>query len=73
MLPTSSRSAPRVLVPSARGTGGTSPAFAAGDGRLLDVDVRRLNNDEVVNLAQTYAGKVVLVVNTASKCAFTGQ
>ncbi len=40
---------------------------------LLDYDVRRLNNDEVVNLKETYGGKVVLVVNTASKCAFTDQ
>lgn len=40
---------------------------------LLDVDVRRLGSDEIVNLKQTYGGKVVLIVNTASKCAFTGQ
>ena len=46
---------------------------AAPDGHLLDHEVRRLNSDEVVNLKDAYAGKVVLVVNTASKCAFTGQ
>lgn len=40
---------------------------------LLDHDVRRLNSDEVINLQEVYAGKVVLIVNTASKCAFTGQ
>ena len=40
---------------------------------LLDHDVRRLGSDETVNLAEAYHGKVVLVVNTASKCAFTGQ
>ena len=40
---------------------------------LLDHEVRRLGSDEVVNLKEAYAGKVVLVVNTASKCAFTGQ
>lgn len=40
---------------------------------LLDVEVRRLGSDEVVNLRQEYGGKVVLIVNTASKCAFTGQ
>ena len=44
---------------------------AASD--LLDHEVRRLGSDEVVNLKQAYAGKVVLIVNTASKCAFTGQ
>ena len=40
---------------------------------LLDHDVRRLGSDEVINLKETYAGKVVLIVNTASKCAFTGE
>jgi glutathione peroxidase len=40
---------------------------------LLDHDVRRLGSDEVVNLKTAYGGKVVLIVNTASKCAFTGQ
>ena len=42
-------------------------------GHLLDHEARRLNSDETVNLKEAYAGKVVLVVNTASKCAFTGQ
>lgn len=45
---------------------------AAGQ-HLLDHEVRRLNSDERVNLKEAYAGKVVLVVNTASKCGFTGQ
>jgi len=40
---------------------------------LLDHDVRRLNSDEVVNLNETYGGKVILIVNTASKCAYTNQ
>ena len=40
---------------------------------LLDYDTRRLGSDERVNLANEYVGKVVLVVNTASRCAFTGQ
>ena len=35
--------------------------------------MRRLGSDEVVNLQEAYRGKVVLVVNTASKCAFTDQ
>jgi glutathione peroxidase len=40
---------------------------------LLDHDVRRLGSDDVVNLQEAYGGKVVLVVNTASRCAFTDQ
>lgn len=40
---------------------------------LLDFDVRRLGSEETLNLKEAYAGKVILIVNTASKCAFTGQ
>lgn len=40
---------------------------------LLDVEVRRLGSEDTVNLKDEYGGKVVLIVNTASKCAFTGQ
>jgi glutathione peroxidase len=40
---------------------------------ILDFEKRRLAGDEVVRLCDAYAGQVILVVNTASKCAFTGQ
>ncbi len=40
---------------------------------LLDFTFQRLNTSEEVHLCKEYAGKVVLIVNTASKCAFTGQ
>ena len=39
----------------------------------LNFDVRSLNEEQQVNLCEAYAGKVVLIVNTASKCAFTPQ
>ena len=39
----------------------------------LDLDVRTLNEQKMINLTQQYQGKVLLIVNTASKCAFTGQ
>ncbi len=45
----------------------------AGDAELLDQDFRMLASDDVVNLEESYKGKVVLVVNTASKCGNTPQ
>ncbi|EIC20476.1 glutathione peroxidase [Thiorhodovibrio frisius] len=39
----------------------------------LDFEMRRLASDEAVRLCDEYQGKVVLMVNTASKCGFTGQ
>ena len=45
----------------------------AADSGLLDHDFRRLASDEVVNLGEAYAGKVLLIVNTASKCGNTPQ
>jgi glutathione peroxidase len=46
----------------------TSPACPA----ILKKSFRRLQDDAPQNLCQ-YAGKVVLVVNTASYCGFTSQ
>ena len=40
---------------------------------LLDQDFRRLASEETVNLADAFAGKVLLIVNTASKCGNTPQ
>jgi glutathione peroxidase len=39
----------------------------------LDFEHRRIAGEEVVRLCDTYQGQVILVVNTASKCAFTDQ
>lgn len=39
----------------------------------LNFTVRALGSDQQVNLCETYKGKVVLVVNTASKCGNTPQ
>ena len=50
-----------------------SPAFAECDAPLLDQTFQKLASDDEVNLCETYAGKVVLVVNTASKCGNTPQ
>jgi len=40
---------------------------------LLDQNYRELAGTESVNLQSSYAGQVLLVVNTASKCGFTPQ
>ena len=48
------------------------PALACKES-LLDHDFRRLASSEKVNLCQAYTDKVVLVVNTASKCGNTPQ
>lgn len=52
------------------GTRGTVADRAA---KVLDHQVRLLDSDRRINLQAVYGGKVVLIVNTASRCAFTGQ
>lgn len=47
-------------------------AHASCDQGLLDTDARRLLGASE-NLCESYGGKVVLVVNTASQCGYTGQ
>jgi glutathione peroxidase len=55
--------------------GGRAAAAAATPAacpQILDRRLRRLQDDAPQDLCQ-YAGKVVLVVNTASRCGYTGQ
>ncbi|WP_415892257.1 glutathione peroxidase [Neptuniibacter sp. PT8_73] len=40
---------------------------------LLNYRFKRLGQDQHENLCEAYSGKLMLVVNTASKCAFTPQ
>src|SRR3990167_5463873 len=53
------------LLPAARAAPNACPA-------LLQLTQPRLQDEKPVNLCE-HAGKVVLVVNTASYCGFTGQ
>ena len=48
-------------------------AVAGAKGGLLEHSYRPLAGKAPVNLQKAYAGKVLLVVNTASKCGFTPQ
>jgi glutathione peroxidase len=41
--------------------------------KLLDFEKRPLLGQTPIHLCEAYAGKVVLIVNTASKCGFTPQ
>ena len=45
----------------------------AGCPKSLDFDIKLLGEDKTVNLCENFLGKVILVVNTASKCGFTPQ
>jgi glutathione peroxidase len=53
----------------------TVSATVAGAGcpSVLDHKVRKLADETEVNLCEAYRGQVLLVVNTASRCAFTKQ
>ncbi len=51
----------------------TAPVAAKQCPPLLNFDVRTLNDKTMVNLCEAYQGNVILIVNTASKCAYTDQ
>ena len=40
---------------------------------FLDTELRKLHSSDSVNLCDAYGGQPMLVVNTASRCGYTGQ
>ncbi|GAA0556815.1 MULTISPECIES: glutathione peroxidase [Rheinheimera] len=50
-----------------------APAMANQCGEILGHSMQQLNTRESVDLCDSFKGKTVLVVNTASKCGFTPQ
>lgn len=64
---------PSLLLLSLAAMSTTAGAESKTCASLLDLEVRRLAGEEVVNLCEAYQGQVILVVNTASKCGFTSQ
>jgi len=68
---------PAALMPAVLGMALAGSAVAAGPraagGGLLDHSFRPLAGKTAVDLRKAYAGQVLLVVNTASKCGFTPQ
>lgn len=50
------------------------PASAADQcAAYLNQDLRKLRSSETINICKAYAGKPLLLVNTASHCGFTPQ
>jgi len=50
-----------------------SSAMAADCPAFLNQDLQKLRSKETVNICKAYAGKPLLIVNTASHCGFTPQ
>ncbi|CAE6950466.1 Belongs to the glutathione peroxidase family [Vibrio sp. B1FLJ16] len=51
----------------------SSCAFASGCPDILQGKQRLLNSSEEIDLCESFKGKTLLVVNTASQCGFTPQ
>lgn len=62
-----------ILVTLILGITGAGPAMAQSCPAFLDHELRRLHSSDSVNLCDLSADKPMMVVNTASRCGYTGQ
>ena len=53
--------------------GMTASATAFSCPEFLNTEMRKLSSKETVNFCESYAGKPMLIVNTASNCGYTPQ
>jgi glutathione peroxidase len=51
----------------------SAPLLANSCGEILSHSLPQLRKKETLDLCETYKGKTLLIVNTASKCGFTPQ
>lgn len=51
----------------------SAPAIAQSCPDILNGSQRKLNSNETIDLCETFKGKTLLVVNTASQCGYTPQ
>jgi glutathione peroxidase len=51
----------------------SASAFAGTCPDVLDVEFEELSGNKSIRLCDAYQGKVILIVNTASKCGYTYQ
>ena len=59
------------LIAIIAGLGLSSGAIACPE--FLDTEMRKLSSKETINFCESYAGKPMLIVNTASNCGYTPQ
>jgi glutathione peroxidase len=52
---------------------GSTAVFAGQCPAYLNQSMKKLHSEKTVNLCQAYAGKSLLIVNTASYCGYTPQ
>jgi glutathione peroxidase len=71
-LPVAAQTPAPAMVPAATVSAGTPAATSASCSPLMHQNFKRLQDEAPQDLCQ-YAGKVALVVNTASYCGFTSQ